>query len=162
MFWFCSVTIPQLMTNMFRLFVVYLYVLIPCVNFRHQAYCPFDISQKEVFLLGVLFKMKIFCPDWPHLIRNHLFFSVSVFCSQILTLKLKVQPKTDLTFAIAIVKRFFLYFFCLRKYFFYFSLLSLNYWCFTTILRKFSEKTEHGNLLKICLQVTYPTDFSII
>ena len=49
---------------------------------------------------------------------------------------------------------------------FYFSLLNLKYWCFTTILwkfqRKFSEKLHKQGLLKICLKVTYPIDFCII
>ena len=51
--------------------------------------------------------------------------------------------------------------FCLRKYF-YFSLLNLNYWCFTTILWKFQKKLNKLNLLKICVEVTYPIDFCII
>ena len=59
-------------------------------------------------------------------------FSVSVFCSQICTLKLYLWPKISLTYTVSIVKWFF-WIFCLRI-FFYFSLLNLNYWCFTTIL----------------------------
>ena len=34
-------------------------------------------------------------------------FSVSVFCSQICTLKFNLSPKIGLTYAISIVKRFF-------------------------------------------------------
>ena len=41
-------------------------------------------------------------------------FSVSVFCSQIFTLKLNLRPNIGLTYAISIVKRFF------GKYFFTF------------------------------------------
>ena len=53
--------------------------------------------------------------------------------------------------------------FCLRKYFFfYFSLLNLNYWCFTTILWKFQKILNKWNFLKIWLQVTNPTDFCMI
>ena len=33
---------------------------------------------------------------------------------------------------------------------------------FHNIIVKISEKLHKRNLLKICLQVTYPTDFSII
>ena len=47
----------------------------------------------------------------------------------------------------------------------YFILLNLYNWCFTTILWKFEkiwEKLNKRNLLKFCLQVTYPTHFCII
>ena len=65
-------------------------------------------------------------------------FSVSVFCSQIFTLKLNLRWKIGLTYAISIVKWFFEIF--VRENIFYFSLLNLNYWCFTTILWKFQKK----------------------
>ena len=60
---------------------------------------------------------------------------VSVFCSQIFTQKLKLRPKVGLTYAISIVKWLFWIF--VQENIFYFSLLSLTYWCFTTILWKF-------------------------
>ena len=73
-------------------------------------------------------------------------FSVSVFCSQICTLKLNLSPKIGLTYAISIVKWFFGIFVIVNI--FYFSLLNLNYWCFTTILWKFQKKLNKQNLLK--------------
>ena len=51
-------------------------------------------------------------------------FSVSVFCSQICTLKLNLSPKIGLTYAISIVKWFFGIFVLVNI--FYFSLLNLN------------------------------------
>ena len=52
-------------------------------------------------------------------------FSVSVFCSQIRTLKLNLQPKIGLTYAISIVKQFS-GLFCPSKYFLL-SFAALNY-----------------------------------
>ena len=73
-------------------------------------------------------------------------FSVSVFCSQICTLKLNLVPKIGLTYASSIVKWFFLNFY-LRIYF-YFSSLNLNYWCFTTILWKIQKNWTSGTCWK--------------
>ena len=64
-------------------------------------------------------------------------FSVAVFCSHIRTLKLNLSPKIGLIYAISIVKWFFGIFVLVNI--FYFSLLNLNYWCFTTILWKFQK-----------------------
>ena len=50
--------------------------------------------------------------------------------------------------------------FCLSKYF-YFSLPNLKYWLHNNIV-KLSEKMNKLNLLKICLQVTYRTNFCIL
>ena len=72
-------------------------------------------------------------------------FSVSVFCSQICTLKLNLSPKIGLTYAISIVKWLFGIFVWVNI--FYFSLLNLNYWCFTTILWKF-QKIEQVKLVE--------------
>ena len=64
-------------------------------------------------------------------------FPISVFCSQILTLILNLRPKVGLTYAISTVKWFFGIF--VVGNIFYFSLLNLNNWCFTTILWKFQK-----------------------
>ena len=85
---------------------------------------------------------EIICSNWPYLI-----FSVSVFCYQICSLKLNLQPIFSLTYAITIVKWFFgfiylfilfffIFFFFFFLFFFFFFLLDLNYCCFTTILWK--------------------------
>ena len=83
-------------------------------------------------------------------------FSVSVFWSQIFTLKLNLQPNIGLTYAISIVKRFF------GKYFWKYFLLffaEFELLMFHNNIVKIWEKMNKWKLLKICLQVTYPTDF---
>ena len=47
-------------------------------------------------------------------------FSVSVFCSQLCTLKLNLSPKVDLTYAISIVKWFFEIFVLVNIFYFFF------------------------------------------
>ena len=72
--------------------------------------------------------------------------SVSVFCSQIYILKLNLRPNICLTCAISMVKWLFGNF--VYENIFYFSLLVLNYWCFTTILWKFQKKWISGTCWK--------------
>ena len=84
-------------------------------------------------------------------------FSASVFCSQICTPKLHLRPKLGLTYASSIVKVIFLNF-CLRKYFLLFF-AQFELLMFQNNIVKISEKLNKWNLLKICPQVTYPTDF---
>ena len=84
-------------------------------------------------------------------------FSVSVFCSQIFTLQLNLWPKIGLTYAFSIVKLFF-GIFCLRTYFLLFF-AEFELLMFHNNTMKISEKLNKQNLLKICLQVTYPKDF---
>ena len=83
-------------------------------------------------------------------------FSVSVFCSQIFTVKLNLQPKIGLTYAI--YSKVIFWSFCLRKYFLLFF-AEFKLLIFHNNIVKISEKLNKQNLLKICLQVTYPTDF---
>ena len=73
-------------------------------------------------------------------------FFVSVFCSQIFTVKLNLRPKISLTYAISIVKWFFGVF--VWENILYFSLLNLNYWCFTTIVWKFKKNWTSGTCWK--------------
>ena len=86
-------------------------------------------------------------------------FSVSGFCSQILTFNSNLWLKIGPTYEISKVKRCFLNF-CLRNYVLLFftklELLILQLYCET--FRKLNKR----NLLKICLQVTLLTDFCII
>ena len=52
----------------------------------------------------------------PYLIRNHFFsFSVAVFCTQILTPKMNLQPKLDLTCGVSMVNWFFFFFLILTE-----------------------------------------------
>ena len=87
-------------------------------------------------------------------------FSVSVFCFQICTLKLNLLPKIGLAYSSSVVKWFFLNF-LLRKYFLLFF-AEFELLMFHNNIVKISEKLNKKNLLKICSQVTYLTDFCII
>ena len=69
-------------------------------------------------------------------------FSVSVFCSQIFTVKLNLRLKIGLTYAISRVRWFFD--FLVLENIFYFSSLNFNYWCFTTTLWKFQKNWTSG------------------
>ena len=83
-------------------------------------------------------------------------FSVSVFCSQICTLKLNLSPKVGLTYAISIVKWFF-EIFCLSKYFLLFN-AEFELLMFHNNIVKISQKLNKQNLLKNCFQFIYPTN----
>ena len=87
-------------------------------------------------------------------------FSVSVFCSQIFTLKLNLRPNIGLTYAISIVKWFFRIF--VSEIFFLLFFAEFELMMFHNNIVKISEKLNKQNLLKICLQVTYPADFWMI
>ena len=100
------------------------------------AYCPFDISRKDVFCLAFYLKWKYFVLIDYILWETIWLFSFCV-CSQMCTLKLNLLPKVGMTYAISIVKWFFEIFVLVNI--FYFPLLNLNYWCFKTILWKFQK-----------------------
>ena len=106
------------------------------VLFFHDC-CPFDISWKDVFCLAWCFILNENILLWLTISSQKPFvFSVSVFCSQICTLKLNLSPKTGLTYSISIKWCFGIF---VLVNIFYFALLNLNYWCFTTILWKFQK-----------------------
>ena len=114
------------------------------------------------FLLAWRFSLNeniLFWLTLSYMYQKPFVFSASMLCFQIFLI-LNLRPKIGLTYAISIVKWYFLYF-CLSKYF-YFSLLNLNYWCFTTILWNFSENIEQVELVENLPQITYPTGFCII
>ena len=68
-----------------------------------KAYCLFDITGKDIFAWHfILNENVLFCLTISY--QKPFVFSVSVFCSQIFTLKLNLQPKIGLTYAISIVK----------------------------------------------------------
>ena len=87
-------------------------------------------------------------------------FSVSVFCSQIFSLKLNLWPKSCPTYALPIIKWFFEIFILENIFLLFFAEFKLL--MFHNNIVKISEKLNKGNLLKLCLQVTFPTDFYII
>ena len=83
------------------------------LSFRHHSERLFFFFFAFYFKVNILFWLTISY-------QKPFVFSVSVFCFQIFTLKLKFRPKFGLIYAISIVKWFFGFFFFLRKYFFYF------------------------------------------
>ena len=84
-------------------------------------------------------------------------FSVSVVCSQIFTVKLNLRPK-NWSDPCNFYSKVIFWSFCLRKYFLLFF-AEFKLLMFHNNIVKISEKMNKRNLLKICLQVTYPTDF---
>ena len=86
--------------------------------------------------------------------------SVSVLCSQICTLKLNLRLKIGDLYNL--YSKVVLWKVCLRKYVLLFlaelTLLTFH----NNIIVKSLEKVNERNLLKICLQATYPTDFCTI
>ena len=99
-------------------------------------YCPFDISWKDVFCLAFYFKWKYFVLIDHILSENICLFCFCVLFSNIYT-KMNLRPKVGLTYAISVVKWFFGIF--VLENMFYFSLLTFNDWCSTTILWKFQK-----------------------
>ena len=75
------------------------------------------------------------------------------------TLKLNLRPKIDLTYAITIVKWFFGIFD--EEWLFFTVLAEWELLMFHNNIVKISEQLIKRNLLKIYLQVTYPTEFCI-
>ena len=97
--------------------------------------------------------------DWPCLIRNHLFFVVFFFCFFLflhfsnIYCKINFKAKKGQAFAMSIVNWTFLIFFY------------SNIICFLMMLHndivKISEILNKWNMLKTCIQTTYPIDFRI-
>ena len=124
-------------------------------KWRILAYCPFDITWKDVFCLAfyIFFWLTIY------LIRNHLPFLFLCFVLKYL-LKIKFTAKnwSDLCH---FYSKVIFWIFCLRKYSLLFF-VEFELLMFQNNIVEISEKLNKQNLLKICLQVTYPTDFCII
>ena len=122
-------------------------------------YCPFDITQKDGFCFVFYFKWKYF-----FLIDHILSETICHFCFCLLfsnmypKIKLMAKNWLDLcnfyskvTFWIFVYENIFLFFFA-----------DFELFMFHNSIVKISEKLNKQNWLKICLQVTYPTDFCII
>ena len=134
-------------------------------SIRHRRmsrlnYCPFDISWKDVFFCWPFyFKWKYF------VLVDHIFsetICLLCFCvlfSNIYT-KIKVTAKSwsDLCY---FYSKVIFWNFCPRKYFLLFF-VEFELLTFYNNIVKISEKLNKWNLLKIWLQVTYPTDFCMI
>ena len=87
-------------------------------------------------------------------------FSVAVFCSQICTLKLNLSPKIG-QYLCNFYSKVIFWNFCLSKYFLLFF-AEFELLMFHNNIVKILEIFNKWKLLKICLQVTYPTNFCII
>ena len=107
-------------------------------------YYPFDISRKDVFCLAFYFEWKYFVLV-DHIQSEFIcLFCFSVLLSNIYSNKFTAKNWSDLC---NFYSKVIFWSFCLRKYF-YFSLLNLNYWCFTTILWKFQKNWTSGTCWK--------------
>ena len=123
------------------------------------TYCPFDISWKDVFYLAFYLKWKYIV-----LIDYILSETICLFCFWVLfsnmypKIKFIAKNWSDLcNFCSNVI----FWNFCLSKYFLLFF-AKFELLMFHNNIMKISEKLNKQNLLKICLQVTYPTNFCII
>ena len=124
-----------------------------------KAYCPFNISWKDVFCLAFYFKWKYFVLTDHILSETICLFCFCVLFSNIYT-KIKATAKSWSDLCNFYSKVIFCNF-CPRKYFLLFF-AEFELLMFYNNIVKISEKLKKWNLLKIWLQVTYPTDFCTI
>ena len=121
-------------------------------------YCPFDISRKDVFCLAFYLECKYFV-----LIEYILSETICLFCFCVLLsnmypkIKFIAKHWSDLC---NFYSKVIFWKFCLSKYFLLFF-AEFELLMFHNNIVKISEKWNKQNLLKICLQVTYPTNFCI-
>ena len=119
------------------------------------SYCPFDISRKDVFCLAFYFEWKYFV-----LIDHIQSETICLFCFSVLLsniyskIKFTAKNWSDLCNFYSKV----IFCFCLRQYFLLFF-AEFKFLMFHNNIVKIPEKLNKRSLLKICLQVTYPTDF---
>ena len=123
-----------------------------------SIYCPFDISWKDVSCLAFYFR-------WKSLVlMTILSETIFLFCFCVLFLniytKIKFTAKSWSDLCNFYSKVIF-WNFCLWKYFLLFF-AEFELLMFHNNIVKVSEKLNKWNVLKIWLQVTYPTDFCMI
>ena len=122
-------------------------------------YCPFDITRKDVFCLAFYYKWKYFVLN-DHILSE----TICLFCFCILFSnmypKIKFMAKNWSDLCNFYSKVIFWNFWLRKKFSSFFAEFELL--MFHNNIVKLSEKLNKRNLLKICLQVTYPTDFCII
>ena len=134
-----------------------------CLHFLQKSifphYGPFDITRKDIFCLAFYFKWKCFV-----LIDHILSETICLFCFCVLFSN--IYPKIRLTtknwsglcnFYITVI---FWNFFLRRCFLLFFAEYEIL--IFYNNIVKTSEKLNKLNLLKICLLVTYPTDFCFL
>ena len=124
-------------------------------------YCLFGINRKDVLCLAFDFK-----GEYIVLIDHILSETICLFCFCVLFSNIypyikftKFTTEIGLTYAVSIVKWWG--FFCLRKYRLVFF-AAFKLWIFDNSIVKISENMNKRNMLKICLQITYPKDVCII
>ena len=115
------------------------------VKHRPSTYWPFDITRKDVFCLPFYFKRRYFVLTDHILSETICLFGFCVLFSNMYP-KIKFTAKNWSDLCNSYSKVIF-FNFCLRKYF-YFSLLNLNYWYFTTALWKFQKNWTSGTYWK--------------
>ena len=109
------------------------------LSFQHLSERRFFFAWRFILNENILFWLTISY-------QKPFVFSVSVFCSQICTLKLNLSPKIGLTYAISIVKWFFCNF-CLSNLFLLFF-AEFELLMFHNNIVKISEKIEQLKLVE--------------
>ena len=94
--------------------------------------------------------------------QNPFVFSVSVFCSQICTLKLNLRQKIGLNSAISIVVIVFFLIFVLEIIFYFFFAEFILLMFHKQYCETFRKKLNKRNIENLPPPVTYSTDFCII
>ena len=136
--------------------ILFLSILYTNFSTRNIFCCPFDISRKDVFCLAFYFEWKYFV-----LIDHIQSETICLFCFSVLLsniyskIKFTAKNWSDLC---NFYSKVIFWSFCLRKYFLLFF-AEFKLLMFHNNIVKLSEKLNKRNLLKICFQVTYPTDF---
>ena len=105
--------------------------------------------------------MKLFCSDRSYLIRNICLLCFCVLFSNMYP-KIKFITKNWSGLCNFYSSDFFFGEFLSKKIFFLRFFAEFKLLMFYNNIVKISEKLNKQNLLKICLQVTYPTNFCII
>ena len=111
----------------------------------YLPYCPFDITWKDSFCLPFYLKWKYFVLTDHILSETICLFCFCVLFSNIYP-KIKFMAKTWSDLGNFCIKWFFVIF--VWENIFYFSLLNLNYWCFTTIYYENFRKVEQAELVE--------------
>ena len=127
---------------------------------RSQRYCSFDISRKDVFAWRFILNENILF--WLTISYQKPFVFFFGFCVMFSNMYPKIEfiakNWSDLC---NFYSKVIFWNFCLSKYFLLFF-AEFELLMFPNNIVKISETLNKQNLLKICLQVTYPTNFCII
>ena len=109
-------------------------------------YSPFDIYWKDVLCLAFYFKWKYFVLVDVHILSETIYLLCFCVLFSNIYAKINVTAKSWADLCNFCSKEIFWNF--VWENIFYFSLLNLNYWCFTTILWKFQKNWTSGTCWK--------------